>query len=183
LMPVIFVIAADDGIMPQTRNISIFSRCWGVQARRGVLTKIDRSSARVEAVMQEVREYLRNTFLKEAPIYPYSNFTVRASAISMSGFWIGSAPGSQTHGWNFPSASGADVLCKRIRDHCIRNSCDGSAAWVMPSWCTPALCPVEIKAIQVYFESGRAGSVRTVCRRQRAAMGFRQDFTWRCDND
>jgi selenocysteine-specific elongation factor len=73
---VIFVIAADDGIMPQTREHLDILSLLGVQHGVVVLTKIDKvTPARVEAVMQEVREYLRNTFLKEAPIYPYSNIT------------------------------------------------------------------------------------------------------------
>jgi len=73
---VIFVVAADDGIMPQTREHLDILSLLGVQHGVVVLTKIDKvAPARVEAVLQEVRGYLRNTFLKEGPIYPYSNTT------------------------------------------------------------------------------------------------------------
>jgi selenocysteine-specific elongation factor len=41
-----------------------------------VLTKIDKvPPAHVEAVTQEVKDYLQGTFLRDAPIYPYSNIT------------------------------------------------------------------------------------------------------------
>ena len=73
---VIFVIAADDGIMPQTREHLDILSLLGVRHGVVVLTKVDKvPPARLETVSHEVREYLQGTFLKDAPIYPYSNIT------------------------------------------------------------------------------------------------------------
>jgi selenocysteine-specific elongation factor len=73
---VIFVIAADDGVMPQTREHLDILSLLGVQHGVVVLTKVDKvSPSRVEAVTGEIRNYLQETFLKDARIYPYSNIT------------------------------------------------------------------------------------------------------------
>jgi selenocysteine-specific elongation factor len=73
---VIFVIAADDGVMPQTREHLDILSLLGVQHGVVVLTKADKvSPSRVATVTREIRDYLQGTFLKDAPIYPYSNIT------------------------------------------------------------------------------------------------------------
>jgi selenocysteine-specific elongation factor len=73
---VIFVVAADDGVMPQTREHLDILSLLGVQHGVVVLTKIDKvSPEHAEIVRQDVREYLQNTFLRDAPIYPFSNIT------------------------------------------------------------------------------------------------------------
>lgn len=70
------VVAADDGPMPQTReHLDILSL---LDVRHGVvvLTKIDRVSAEELQTMREVLvDYLRGTFLENAPIVPVSNVT------------------------------------------------------------------------------------------------------------
>ncbi len=73
---VIFVIAADDGVMPQTREHLDILSLLGVQHGVVVLTKVDKVLPdRVETVTQEIRAYLRGTFLRSAPIFPLSNIT------------------------------------------------------------------------------------------------------------
>jgi selenocysteine-specific elongation factor len=73
---VIFVIAADDGVMPQTREHLEILSLLGVQHGVVVLTKIDKVlSERVETVVREIRAYLQGTFLQSAPIFPFSNIT------------------------------------------------------------------------------------------------------------
>jgi selenocysteine-specific elongation factor len=73
---VIFVIAADDGVMPQTREHLDILSLLGVQHGVVVMTKVDKvSPSRVETVSREIRDYLHGTFLQDAPIYPYSNIT------------------------------------------------------------------------------------------------------------
>jgi selenocysteine-specific elongation factor len=73
---VLFVIAADDGIMPQTReHLEI---CQLLQVRRGVvaLTKKDLVEPDWLALVQEeIRAVLQKTFLENAPIIPVSNLT------------------------------------------------------------------------------------------------------------
>jgi selenocysteine-specific elongation factor len=72
----IFVIAADDGVMPQTREHLDILSLLGVQRGVVVLTKVDMVlPERVDAVTREVRSFLRGTFLQDAPIFPFSNIT------------------------------------------------------------------------------------------------------------
>ncbi len=73
---VILVVAADDGIMPQTHEHLAILTLMGLRHGLVALTKIDlvapeRRAARVE----EVRRLLARTFLAEAPICPVSTIT------------------------------------------------------------------------------------------------------------
>jgi len=73
---VMLVVAADDGIMPQTREHLDILTLLGVAHGLVALTKIDRVDAeRLAAVQVELRGYLRRTFLADAPILPVSNVT------------------------------------------------------------------------------------------------------------
>jgi selenocysteine-specific elongation factor len=73
---VLFVIAADDGVMPQTReHLEI---CQLLQVRRGLvaLTKKDLVEPEwLELVQEEIRALLKTTFLENAPIIPVSNLS------------------------------------------------------------------------------------------------------------
>jgi selenocysteine-specific elongation factor len=73
---VILVIAADEGVMPQTReHLHI---CELLQVKRGLvaLTKADVVEAEwLEMVQADVAEFLRGTFLHECPIVPCSGAT------------------------------------------------------------------------------------------------------------
>jgi selenocysteine-specific elongation factor len=73
---VIFVVAADDGIMPQTvEHLDIIS-LLGVKDGIVALTKADCVSAEtLEKVTQELRAYLSGTFLKDAAVCPVSSLT------------------------------------------------------------------------------------------------------------
>ena len=72
----ILVVAADDGIMPQTREHLDILALLGVKHGVVVLTKVDKvTQSRLQTVTQEMREYLQGTFLQNAPVYPYSNIT------------------------------------------------------------------------------------------------------------
>ncbi|MHC4291985.1 MAG: selenocysteine-specific translation elongation factor, partial [Planctomycetota bacterium] len=73
---VIFVVAADDGIMPQTREHLDILTLLGVQHGMVALTKIDLvSEERVESVIGELQTFLQGTFLQAAPICPMSAIT------------------------------------------------------------------------------------------------------------
>ncbi len=73
---VILVVAADDGIMPQTREHLDILTLLGVRHGLVALTKIDRvPAARLEQVQQELSGLLAGTFLAGAPILPVSNVT------------------------------------------------------------------------------------------------------------
>jgi len=73
---VIFVVAADDGVMPQTREHLEILTLLGIRHGVVALTKIDRVAVeQVELARSEVRELLAGTFLADAPIVPVSNVT------------------------------------------------------------------------------------------------------------
>jgi selenocysteine-specific elongation factor len=72
----ILVIAADDGIMPQTVEHIDIMQLMGMSRGMVALTKIDLVTPDiVEFRTQEIQEYLQNTFLRDAPICPLSTVT------------------------------------------------------------------------------------------------------------
>jgi selenocysteine-specific elongation factor len=72
----ILVVAADDGVMPQTREHMDILTLLGVEHGIVALTKVDAASAdRTEGATQEIRGFLTGTFLQDAPILPISNIT------------------------------------------------------------------------------------------------------------
>ena len=73
---VIFVVAADDGIMPQTHEHLHILTLMGLRHGLVALTKIDLAdAARRHFVVQDLRRLLADTFLADAPICPISNVT------------------------------------------------------------------------------------------------------------
>jgi selenocysteine-specific elongation factor len=73
---VIFVVAADDGIMPQTREHLQILALMGLRHGLVALNKIDLvEPARREAVAADMRRLLAGTFLAEAPVCPVSAVT------------------------------------------------------------------------------------------------------------
>jgi selenocysteine-specific elongation factor len=73
---VIFVVAADDGIMPQTHEHLHILTLMGLKHGVVALTKTDLvDAARREFVMQDLRRLLAPTCLANAPICPISNVT------------------------------------------------------------------------------------------------------------
>ncbi len=73
---VILVVAADDGVMPQTREHLQILTLMGLRHGLVALTKIDLvDPARRDQVSADLRRLLHGTFLAEAPICPVSNIT------------------------------------------------------------------------------------------------------------
>jgi selenocysteine-specific elongation factor len=73
---VIFVVAADDGIMPQTREHLHILTLMGLRHGLVALTKIDLvEEPRRQSVIEDLRRLLAGTFLADAPIAPISNIT------------------------------------------------------------------------------------------------------------
>ena len=76
---VVLVVAADDGVMPQTREHLQIMQLLGVQRGLVALTKTDLvDEAMVELAEEDVRESVRGTFLEQAAIH-------RVSAVSGAG--------------------------------------------------------------------------------------------------
>lgn len=73
---VMLVIAADEGIMPQTREHLDILRLLGVHTGLVALTKSDMVEPDwLPLVQEEVREFVAGTFLESAPIIPVSSRT------------------------------------------------------------------------------------------------------------
>jgi len=72
---VLFVVAADDGVMAQTREHLEILRLLGVKAGLVVLTKIDVAGELAELVKQDIAALVQGTFLEGAPILPVSSKT------------------------------------------------------------------------------------------------------------
>ena len=71
-----FVIAADEGIMPQTREHFEICRLLGVKRGLVILTKKDMVDAEWLALVQEdVRQFLSGSFLEDAPMLAVSSTT------------------------------------------------------------------------------------------------------------
>jgi selenocysteine-specific elongation factor len=73
---VAMVIAADEGVMPQTREHMEICSLLDVRHGLVVLTKTDLVDEEwLELVVEDVRDFVRGTFLEEAPIVPVSSIT------------------------------------------------------------------------------------------------------------
>jgi selenocysteine-specific elongation factor len=73
---VLLVIAADDGVMPQTREHVSIMQLLGLESGIVVLTKIDMVDDDLrELVKEDIRDTLRGTFLDGAPIAEVSSIT------------------------------------------------------------------------------------------------------------
>ena len=70
----LLVVAADDGVMPQTIEHAAILDLLGIRSGCVALTKIDRASkTRLNKVKAEVRELLAGGGLTDAPVFPVSN--------------------------------------------------------------------------------------------------------------
>lgn len=70
---VVLVVAADDSVMPQTREHLDIMTLLGIQRGIVVINKIDLvEEDMIELVEEEIRELVEGTFLEEAPIFPIS---------------------------------------------------------------------------------------------------------------
>ncbi len=85
---VLLVVAADDGVMPQTREHLDILTLLGIRHGIVALTKIDRVSTEHRAgVLQKVSAFLRGTFLENAPILPVSNVTGEGFDAFVEALW------------------------------------------------------------------------------------------------
>jgi len=73
---VAMVIAADEGVMPQTREHMEICSLLGIRYGFVVLTKIDMVDEEwLELVREDVSDFMTGTFLEDAPIVPVSSMT------------------------------------------------------------------------------------------------------------
>ncbi len=73
---VILVVAADDGVMPQTREHLDILTLLGLRHGLVALTKVDRVAADdLDLARAELADFVQGTFLDGAPLLPVSNVT------------------------------------------------------------------------------------------------------------
>ncbi|HET6460370.1 MAG TPA: selenocysteine-specific translation elongation factor [Syntrophales bacterium] len=73
---VIMVIAADEGVMPQTREHLHICSLLGIKKGLVALTKIDMVTDEwLDLVEDDVHEFLKGTFLESSPVIPVSSIT------------------------------------------------------------------------------------------------------------
>ena len=73
---VLLVISADEGVMPQTREHLEICTLLGVKHGIVALTKTDMVDAEMlELATEDIRDFLKGTFLEGAPIFPVSSVT------------------------------------------------------------------------------------------------------------
>lgn len=73
---VMLVVAADEGVMPQTREHLEICSLLGIRRGFVALTKIDMADAGwLELVTEDVRQFVAGSFLEGAPIFPVSSTT------------------------------------------------------------------------------------------------------------
>jgi len=73
---VILVIAADEGVMPQTREHLHICSLLGIKKGLVALTKIDMVTDEwLELVKDDIHEFLKGTFLEQSPVIPVSSTT------------------------------------------------------------------------------------------------------------
>jgi len=73
---VVMVIAADEGVMPQTREHLQICTLLGIRKGFVALTKVDMVDEEwLTLVREDVREFLGGTFLERAPLVPVSSLT------------------------------------------------------------------------------------------------------------
>jgi selenocysteine-specific elongation factor len=74
---VVLVVAADDGIMPQTREHLDILTLLGIEHGLVAVTKIDMVDRDIlDVVLLELQDLLRGTFLEKAPVCPLSSVTL-----------------------------------------------------------------------------------------------------------
>ena len=73
---VMLIVAADEGVMPQTREHLSICRLLGIKSGLIVLTKTDLVEPEwVELVTDDIQDFVKDTFLEEKPIVPVSAHT------------------------------------------------------------------------------------------------------------
>lgn len=73
---VVMVIAADEGVMPQTREHMEICTLLGVEHGLIAMTKTDMVDEEwLELALEDIREFSQGTFLEESPILPVSSVT------------------------------------------------------------------------------------------------------------
>ena len=73
---VVMVIAADEGVMPQTREHMEICTLLGIQHGLIAMTKTDMVEEEwLELALEDIREFCQETFLEDSPILPVSSVT------------------------------------------------------------------------------------------------------------
>ena len=90
---VVMVIAADEGVMPQTREHMEICTLLGVKYGMVAVTKIDMVDEEwLELALDDIRDFVRGTFLEDAPVATVSSATQEGPLICSACRLTGSFP-------------------------------------------------------------------------------------------
>src|SRR5262245_42353223 len=114
IQAVLLVVAADESVMPQTREHFEIVRLLGLSAGVVAVTKSDRVTPElVEVTASDVRDLVRGSFLEDCPILPVSSRTgegldaLKAARVSLAA--KAEPPGAEGGDGNSPDESGPVV--------------------------------------------------------------------------
>ena len=173
---VILVVAADDGVMPQTREHLDILTLLGIRHGMVALTKIDRVDAEHRGRWPGPmwRSFCAGTFLEDAPILPALERHRRRFRRLLR-----SPVGAMVRGIRaeadrrrVPPAAGAGVLRPGLRHRRGRHPRRRlGARWATKWCCCRTASSGRIRRIEVYGRHERHGDGRPVRGDQRAATG------------
>jgi selenocysteine-specific elongation factor len=107
----LLVIAADDGVMPQTREHVAILQLLGVTRGAVALTKIDRvDGARLRLVEAEIAGFLGATVFRAAPVFRVNAAAAAAGVPAISAVTVGAAAAGRAGGSGASSAAAAAVV-------------------------------------------------------------------------
>ena len=72
---VLFIVAADEGVMPQTKEHLNILKILNIERIYGFNQKDKSDDEWLELVIEDVREQIKGTFLEKSPIIPVSSIT------------------------------------------------------------------------------------------------------------
>lgn len=172
----LLVIAADDGIMPQTREHLAILDLLGIKYGAVALTKIDRvETERIETLQIEISDLLANTPLANSPIFPVSNHSREGIEELLSHLRnalvnrISNPEKNERHGFRFLIDRAFSV--KGIGTVVTGSSRSGHATKESRTVCSRDGDAVRIRGIRLHEDS-----VDSVSQGQRAALNIDRDL-------
>ncbi|MFU1928135.1 selenocysteine-specific translation elongation factor [Bordetella hinzii] len=166
----LLVVAADDGVMPQTREHLAILGLLGVDRGAVVITKADRADAgRIEAVKDEIRALAAASFLQDAPLFVVAAGQPGDPGVAELKSWLHAqaqalAPRAASGLFRlaidraFTLAGHGTVVTGTVHDGRVRVGEDGADLRLMP-----AGRPVRVRSIHAQNRSSDTGVAGQRC--------------------
>ncbi|CAM5501534.1 selenocysteine-specific translation elongation factor [Eoetvoesiella caeni] len=166
----LLVVAADDGVMPQTREHLAILSLLGVRHGAVALNKVDRAdTARQEAVRREIAELTAGTFLADAPVFPVNAAAPDEPGIAaLRGYLHARATGMAAHNADglfrlavdrvFTLQGHGTVVTGTVHAGAVRVGNEAAELRLMP-----AGQPVRVRSIHAQNQSSQQGLAGQRC--------------------